>query len=184
MDSLRGGQTELVNTNKLVRFYDGTTGLKTGTTSKAGCCVSATAKRGDTHLIAVVMGSPSSSDRFEGAKAMLNWGFANYETVTPAIDKSLITDVAVIKGVKEIIKPILPETTSILISKGRKDDITQEVNLSVDVEAPVEKGQVLGRVVFRLDNEIVGEYNLTSPEAVGRLTTGILFKRLLDVFSM
>lgn len=81
MDSLRGGATELVNTNKLVRFYKGTTGLKTGTTAKAGCCVSASAKRGNTHLIAVVMGSQTSDDRFNGAKAMLNWGFANYSTV-------------------------------------------------------------------------------------------------------
>lgn len=183
MDSLRGGQTELVNTNRLVRFYEGTTGLKTGTTSKAGCCISATAKRGETHLIAVVMGSPSSNDRFEGAKAMLTWGFSNFETVTPEIDKSLITEVAVIKGIEETINPALPETASILISKGRKDDLTQEVTLAVDVEAPVEKGQILGRVVFRLDDEIVGEYNLTAPEAVGRLTTGILFRRLLDVFS-
>ncbi|NLO45846.1 MAG: D-alanyl-D-alanine carboxypeptidase [Clostridiales bacterium] len=183
MDSLRGGQTELVNTNRLVRFYEGTTGLKTGTTSKAGCCVAATAKRGDTHLIAVVMGSPSSDDRFEGAKAMLNWGFSNYETVTPEIDKSLITEVAVIKGIEEKIKPSLPDTTSILIPKGRKDALTQEVTLSIDVEAPVEKGQVLGRVVFRLDDEIIGDYNLTAPAQVGRLTMGIIYKRLLNVFS-
>lgn len=73
-DSLRDGKTELVNTNKLIRFYEGATGLKTGTTSKAGCCISATASRDDTDLIAVVMGADSSNDRFEGAKAMLNWG--------------------------------------------------------------------------------------------------------------
>ena len=93
MDSLRDGKTELVNTNKLIRFYEGATGLKTGTTSKAGCCISATATRNGTSLIAVVMGADNSKDRFEGAKAMLNWGFANYETVTPEIDKSLITNV-------------------------------------------------------------------------------------------
>ena len=78
MDSLRDGKTELVNTNKLIRFYEGATGLKTGTTSKAGCCISATATRNGTSLIAVVMGADNSKDRFEGAKAMLNWGFANY----------------------------------------------------------------------------------------------------------
>lgn len=83
MDSLRGGKTELVNTNKLIRFYDGATGLKTGTTSKAGCCVSATAKRDGLHLIAVVLGSANSDDRFGGARAMLNWGFANYAVTTP-----------------------------------------------------------------------------------------------------
>jgi len=183
MDSLRGGETELVNTNKLVRFFEGTTGLKTGTTSKAGCCVSATAKRGDTHLIAVVMGSPNSADRFEGAKAMLTWGFSNYEIVTPEIDRSLITDVAVVKGVKEKITPKLPETTAILIERGRQDDLTQEVSVALDVEAPVEQGQLLGRVVFRLDDGIVGEYCLVAGEAVARLTLGIIFRRLIEVFS-
>ncbi len=183
MDSLRGGETELVNTNKLVRFYEGATGLKTGTTSKAGCCVSASAKRGETHLVAVVMGSPSSSDRFEGAKAMLSWGFSNYETITPKIDKSLITEVAVLKGVKESLKPVYPTTTPILISKGREDELTQEVNISVDVEAPVEKGQILGNVVFKLGDETVGEYQLTAPEKIDRLTVMIVFKRLLAVFA-
>ncbi|MCL2508353.1 MAG: D-alanyl-D-alanine carboxypeptidase [Oscillospiraceae bacterium] len=183
MDSLRGGETELVNTNKLVRFFDGTTGLKTGTTGKAGCCVSATAKRGNMHLIAVIMGSPNSAARFDGAKAMLTWGFNNYEIIAPEIDGSLITDVAVIKGVKETITPKLPETTAILIEKGKQDELTQEVSISIDVEAPIEEGQLLGRVVFRLGDDIVGEYCLTAGEAVGRLTLGLVFKRLLEVFA-
>lgn len=141
MDSLRGGATELVNTNKLVRFYKGTTGLKTGTTAKAGCCVSASAKRGNTHLIAVVMGSQTSDDRFNGAKAMLNWGFANYSTVTPEIDPSLITDVAVIGGVVDSIHPSLPKAASVLVKKGEEGKIKTDVELCVDVQAPVEKGR-------------------------------------------
>ncbi len=179
MDTLRGGQTELVNTNKLVRFYQGATGLKTGTTSKAGCCLSATALREGTHLISVVLGSSSSDDRFNGAKAMLNWGFANYETVAPAIDSSLITDVSVIKGVDEAITPILPEIAPILIAKGRQDDLQQTVQISVDVQAPVEKGQKLGSVTITLDGETVGEYILTAPEAVAKLSFGIVFLRML-----
>ncbi len=179
MDSLRGGQTELVNTNKLVRFYEGATGLKTGTTSKAGCCVSASALREGTHLIAVVMGSGNSSDRFETAKAMLNWGFANYSTVTPAIDPSLIPDVGVIGGVTESISPELPKIKPVLIEKGRDADITQTVDLAVDVAAPVEKGQVLGTVTFRLGDNIIGKYNITAPEKVAALTFGIVFRRVL-----
>ncbi len=179
MDSLRNGQTELVNTNKLVRFYEGTTGLKTGTTSKAGCCVSASAKREGTHLIAVVMGSDNSTDRFETAKAMLNYGFANYSTVTPVIDKALIPKVGVINGVSEEIMPQIPEVDSVLIEKGREGDITQTIDLAVDVAAPVEKGQVLGTVTFRLGDEEIGVYNLTSPEAVESLTFGIIFKRII-----
>ncbi len=179
MDSLRGGQTELVNTNKLVRFYEGTTGLKTGTTSKAGCCVSASAMRDGTHLIAVVMGSDNSTDRFETAKAMLNWGFSNYSTVTPAIDSSLIPDVGVINGVIESITPKIPQAQPVLIEKGREGDITQTIDLAVDVAAPVEQGQVLGTVTFRLGDEVLGEYNLTAPDSVKALTFSIVFTRIL-----
>ena len=183
MDSLRNGQTELVNTNKLVRFYEGTTGLKTGTTSKAGCCVSASAMRDGTHLIAVVMGSENSSDRFETAKAMLNWGFANYTTVTPIIDKNLIPDVGVINGVTEKITPKIPEVNPVLIEKGREGDITQTVDLAVDVAAPVENGQVLGTVTFRLGDDEIGVYNLTSPDSVGSLTFGIIFRRIISAIA-
>ncbi len=179
MDSLRNGQTELVNTNKLVRFYEGTTGLKTGTTSKAGCCVSASALREGTHLIAVVMGSENSTDRFETAKAMLNWGFANYSTVTPVIDSSLIPDVGVINGVTESIKPKIPPVNPVLVEKGREGDITQTVDLAVDVAAPVEQGQVLGSVTFRLGDELLGEYNLTAPDRIEKLTFSIVFFRIL-----
>ncbi|MBQ7100998.1 MAG: D-alanyl-D-alanine carboxypeptidase, partial [Clostridia bacterium] len=183
MDSLRNGETELVNTNKLVRFYEGTTGLKTGTTNKAGCCISASAKRGDTHLIAVIMGSSNSKDRFEGAKALLNWGFSNYETVKPKIDGSKITQVNVIKGEKESFMPQIPQTLSVLIPKGEYDKIEQEVNVSVDVEAPVEKGQTVGNVVLRLNGEILGSYSLTAPEEVKKLTLTDIFKRMISVFA-
>lgn len=179
MDSLRNGETELVNTNKLVRFYEGTTGLKTGTTSKAGCCVSASARREGTHLVAVVMGSDNSSDRFETAKSMLNWGFANYSTVTPAIDGNLIPDVGVINGVEEKITPEIPLADSVLIEKGRENEITRTIDLAVDVAAPVEKGQVLGTVTFRLGDEMLGEYNLTAPKSVDKLTFSIVFLRVL-----
>lgn len=183
MDSLRGGETELVNTNKLVRFYEGTTGLKTGTTSKAGCCVSASAQREGTHLVAVVMGSDNSSDRFETAKAMLNWGFANYSTVTPEIDSSLIPNVGVINGVTESITPKIPETQPVLIEKGREGEITQTIDLAVDVAAPVEQGQVLGTVTFRLGDDVLGEYNLTAPDSIKQLTFSIVFMRILKAIA-
>ena len=179
MDSLRNGETELVNTNKLVRFYEGTTGLKTGTTSKAGCCVSASAKRGDTHLIAVVMGSGNSTDRFETAKAMLNWGFANYATVTPQIDETLIPEVGVIGGVRDSIKPVIPKTAPLLIEKGREKELTQNIDLALDVQAPVEEGQILGTVTFKIGEEEVGSYDLTAPEQVDKLTFRIVFERII-----
>ena len=183
MDSLRNGETELVNTNKLIRFYEGATGLKTGTTNKAGCCVSASAKREQTHLIAVVMGSDSSKDRFESAKNMLNWGFAHYETVTPLIDKAMIRPVRVLQGVADSVTPEIPSAMSVLIPKGKADEIQQQVDLRVDVQAPVEKDQVLGNVTLTLNGETIGEYALTAPEAIGILTVPILFKRLIGVFA-
>lgn len=183
MDTLRNGQTELVNTNKLVRFYEGTTGLKTGTTSKAGCCVSASAMREGTHLVAVVMGSENSSDRFETAKAMLNWGFANFSTVTPTIDASLIPDVGVIGGVVEKITPKIPSVEPILIEKGKENGITQTVDLALDVAAPVEQGQVLGTVTFRLGDDVLGEYDLTAKERIAPLTFSVVFARILKAMA-
>ncbi len=179
MDELRDGETELVNTNKLVRFYPGTTGLKTGTTSKAGCCLSATAKRDGLHLVAVVLGSDNSSDRFETAKAMLNWGFSNYESVKPVIDKKLITDVLVEKGEKDKVMPAIPETEPVLIKKGRAGDIKQTITLSLKVHAPVEKGQTLGTVEFSIGSEKLAKYNLVSPENIDTLKLPLAFKRLL-----
>ena len=181
MDTLRDGQTELVNTNKLIRFYNGATGLKTGTTDKAGCCVSATATRDGTSLIAVVMGADNSSDRFEGAKAMLNWGFANYTSFTPQIDKTLITDVNVIMGEERVLTPQLPSVSGVLIPKGREADIVQKVELAASVEAPVESNQTLGTVTVSLDGEVLGRYNLTSPHYVDRLTFATVFCRMLSI---
>lgn len=177
MDSLRGGKTELVNTNKLVRFYPGATGLKTGTTAKAGCCISASAEREGLHLIAVVMGSPSSAARFDAAKALLNWGFANYTTVTPEIDRSLIPEVGVLGGVKDRITPQLPELAPLVTEKSKSGSLTQTVDLAVDVRAPVEAGQVLGTVTVQAGDETLGVYPLTAPAAVAALHFGFVLRR-------
>ncbi len=169
-DTLRGGETQLVNTNKLIRFYKGATGLKTGTTSKAGCCVSATAERDGLSLIAVVMGSNSSDDRFSGARAMLDWGFANYSLVELAVEPSLITDVNVIGGTTDKITPQVTEKKFAVVEKGEEDKIASVPELSIDVEAPVEQNQVLGTVKFMLGETEVGSINLCAPEAVEKMS--------------
>ncbi len=179
MDSLRNGETQLVNTNKLVRFYSGTTGLKTGTTSKAGHCLSASAERDGLHLIAVVMGAANSTDRFEGAKAMLNWGFANFETVTPQIDSSLFSEVKVLRGVEDIIKPVIRGVAPLTLKSGLKSKIETVITLSEDVEAPVEENQVLGRVQLKIGDEVISEYNLISEKAVEKTTLGHIMLRFL-----
>ena len=180
MDSLRNGETELVNTNKLVRFYEGTTGLKTGTTAKAGCCVSASAKRDNLHLVAVVMGSGNSSDRFETAKAMLSWGFSNYTSYTPKIDKSLINNVTVIGGRSNEVKVNIPELYPILIKKGEEENIKVNVDLCTDVEAPVSENQTLGTVRVTVSDKTVSEYKLTSASAVEKLN---IFDAMLKILN-
>ncbi len=179
MDSLRGGETELVNTNKLVRFYSGTTGLKTGTTSKAGHCLSASAERDGLHLIAVVMGAENSTDRFEGAKAMLDWGFANFETVTPQIDSSLIGEVEILRGTAESIKPIIKGIGPLTLKAGEKSRIETEISLSENVEAPIEKNQTLGTVTLKIDDKEIAKYNLVSDIYVEKTNLGHIIVRFL-----
>lgn len=177
MDSLRDGATELVNTNRLVRFYNGTTGLKTGTTSKAGHCLSASAEREGLHLVAVVMGAENSNDRFEGAKALLNWGFANYESITPQIDPSLLTDVTVIRGIENTVKPIVTGIGEITVEAGSKGKLETLIELSADVEAPVEENQVLGKVKLKIGDNIIEEYPLVAEKSVRRITFGDIVAR-------
>ncbi len=183
MDSLRNGETELVNTNRLIRFYEGATGLKTGTTSKAGYCVSATAQREGMELVAVVLGSDNSTDRFEDAKKLLNWGFANYSIYEPQIDTTLITDVTVICGEQEKIKPMVQNPKPILIKKGTEEQIAQRVDICVDVEAPVEKGQKLGAVYFEKDGEIIATCPIISETEVGKRGMIFVFKILWSTFA-
>ena len=170
MDTLRGGETELVNTNKLVRFYEGTTGLKTGTTSKAGCCISACAEREGLHLIAVVLGADNSSDRFEGAKALLNWGFAAFETLQLTVDPLLLADVAVRGGTEMHVSPAPDALPVLTIRKALKGQLAPVVTLPVDVEAPVEVGQILGRIDFVADGETLASCDLVAQNAVKKRT--------------
>lgn len=183
MDSLRNGETQLVNTNKLVRFYPGCTGLKTGTTSKAGCCLCATAEREGTSLIAVVLGSDNSNDRFDSAKAMLNYGFSNFETVVPQTDPKLITDVNVSMGEERSLTPQIVGKKGFLIPKGRAGDLVEKITLATSVEAPVESNQTLGKIEIILDSKTVGTLLLTAPHYVERLTLGEVFRRMLSVFT-
>ena len=143
--------------------------------------MAATATRDGTSLIAVVMGADNSTDRFEGAKAMLNWGFANYSTITPEIDQSLIKDVNVLKGEERVLTPQIPYTTSVIIPKGREKDLVSTVQMAATVEAPVESNQTLGTVTVSLDGEVLGKYNLTAPHYVDRLSFVTVFCRLLSV---
>lgn len=170
MDALRGGKSELVNTNKLVRYYKGATGLKTGTTSKAGCCVAATAERDGMELVAVVMGGENSNERFSGAKKLLDYGFANWAFTTLTADLSNAGVVPVKKGVGASVTPEASGKVDLLLEKGKTDQITQQLELAEQLEAPVAVGDEIGRVKFMLDGKQVGELTVTSANDVDKIT--------------
>ena len=179
METLRDGKSELVNTNKLVRFYEGTTGLKTGTTSTAKYCLSATAERNGVELVAVVMAGESSNDRFNGAKKLLDYGFANYNysSIEAGIEEN--TELEVLKGTEKTVEIQPQGTLNVLLPKSASGKIERKTVLSENVTAPVKKGDILGTVTVNLDGEQLGEIPLVANEDVGRLTLGVTFAMIL-----
>ena len=178
MDSLRDGESELVNTNKLVRFYKGTTGLKTGTTSIAKYCLSATAEREGMELVAVVMAGDSSTDRFEGAKKLLDFGFANFKN--SVLDGNLKeTEIDVKKGVLKTVQIECNDTVSVLLKKGASAEIKREIVWNEDITAPIKKGDVLGYVNIYMEETQVGALKITAKEPVKKLT---VMYAVLEIF--
>ena len=172
-DSLRNGQTQLVNTNKLLKRYSGITGLKTGTTSGAGVCISASATRDGLTLIAVILGSPSSADRFNAATTLLDYGFAHYAAVpVPQLpDRPL--ELAV-KGSAEQTVPLdysaLP--SSVLLEKGAGAGLRAELTLPEALEAPVQRGQSVGKVEIYAGDTLLSEAEVTAAADAPVLTFG------------
>ena len=177
MDSLRGGESLLVNTNKLVRFYPGATGLKTGSTSSAKYCISATAEKDGMELIAVVLGGSTSDKRFADAKALLNYGFSAY-TLLPVVPESPLPAVPVTLGTRRQVQAVLPQGSVLLLEKNRANALTQSLTLSEAVEAPVEQGDALGSLdLFTADGTLLSSLPLLAGESVARLTWRQLFCR-------
>ena len=170
MDSLRDGKTQLVNTNRLIRFYKGATGLKTGTTDGAGSCLSASATRGNLSLVAVTMGSSTSDERFNAARTLLDYGFANYEAVQPPFIQEQLTPVKVLGGVERQVEVQFVPPMPVVVEKGGGSAITQEIQLAEDVHAPVEQGEVLGSVTVLVEGTPVSRYDLTAASGVERMT--------------
>lgn len=179
MDALRDGKSELVNTNKLVRYYNGCTGLKTGTTSKAGCCVCATAERNGMELIAVVMGGATSNDRFSGAKKLLDYGFANWTFENITADVSDLGTLQIEKGVKKSITPEATGSVDLLIKKGLMDKIEKQAVLNKTIMAPIKSGDVIGKVRLMLEGEQLGEIPITSADTVEKISFFNSFLSLL-----
>lgn len=179
MDNVRDGKTQLVNTNKLLKSYQGITGLKTGTTGKAGSCISATAERNGVSLIAVVLGSPSTSDRFNSAATLLDYGFANWSVTKPQIPPEANMPIAVANGMEATVEPSVNTEESILVPKGKAGEITSKVSINSEIRAPVEEGQVLGKITYSLGNEVLKESKIRAKKAVEPITFHSAFSLLL-----
>lgn len=179
MDTLRNGETGLTNTNKLVRFYKGCTGLKTGTTDGAGSCLSASAERNGISLIAVSMGSATSNERFSSCRTLLDYGFSAFELFTPEISEEELPAVPIVKGVVPEISLEFSETPPVLLEKGKSKEVKKEIIVEEFKNAPVNRGDNLGKVVFSSDGETIAEVPLTAADDVEKLTFFTAFKILL-----
>ena len=176
MDTLRGGKFQLANTNKLIRFYDGANGLKTGSTSKALCCLSAAAKRNDMQLIAVVLGAPTSAERFASAKSLLDYGFANYAVNTQITAGDEVQKIAVEKGVDKEVGVVAGDSCSTLVKKGQEDNITKEIKIDETITAPIEAGQKIGTMTISRDSEVIADIDLNASSAVEKKGIGLIIK--------
>ena len=177
MDSIRNGEFGLSNTNKMVRFYSGCTGLKTGFTRSAGYCLSASAQREGLELIAVVMGCETSQKRFTACKSMLDYGFANFALIEPILPET--STVPVKLGVADTVNAVPADDGKMLIDKGQKNLVTTETQLEPEITAPVSQGQRLGTMTLKAGEQILAEIPMVAETGVEKLTFGQMFGKLM-----
>lgn len=175
MDTLRDGAFGLSNTNKLLKSYNGANGLKTGSTEKAKYCLSASAERNGMELIAVVLGAPSTADRFGSATKLLDFGFANYSLVRGAEKIEMIPNIQVQSGVRDNVPVELSGSSDFIVKKGNEDKVETEINIESSCVAPVQKGQKVGNVIFKIDGAKVSETDITVMETVEKINVWQLF---------
>ena len=176
MDTVRDGTFGLANTNKMVRFYPGCTGLKTGFTQKAGYCLSASAQRDGMELIAVVMGAETSAQRFSACKQMLDYGFANYALVSPQLQQTYAVPVEL--GTVGRVTAVPAEEPMLLIDRAQRGSVTTEVKLVDGVTAPVSQGQKLGTLTVKCGQQVLARVNMIADCGVQRLTWGQIFLQI------
>lgn len=170
LDYLRGGETQLVNTNKLIRYYDGILGGKTGTTDGAGCCLTVCAQRGEMRLVAVELGCEDDEERFSAAEELLDYGFDGFELFSPQYDRTKLIPVKVTRGTADVVQSTIKDSGGrCVIKKGRAADVKYEYTFAQELEAPVEKGQFLGEYMVTLDGVEVYRSDLVAKEDVPRM---------------
>jgi len=183
MDTLRDGKFQLANTKKLIRFYSGANGLKTGSTSKAGCCISATAKRDGMQLIAVVLGAENSKDRFSLASELLNYGFSNYSVTNFGNKGTEVCRIPVINGKSNHVIAMTQSNTAVVINKQDKENIRTHINIPDVLNAPVKKGEVIGELIITLNGETLVKSNLISNKEIKKMSApGYFIKMLTGLF--
>ena len=186
LDYLRGGQTQLVNTNKLIRTYKGMLGGKTGTTDNAGCCFTACAERGEMRLVAVALGCETDEERFSAVEELLDYGFDSFEKFTPEVEYSKLAPIRVERGVLDEIEPIIKnQGADCIIKKGRASDVKYEYTFVERCEAPVKKGQFLGEYLVTLDGAEVFRSEIVAKEDIPKMNfwkcLGLIFKELISM---
>lgn len=183
MDTLRNGELQLSNTNKLLKQYSGTIGLKTGTTSQAGCCITAAAKRDNMTMIAVILGAPDSKSRFSDAKKLLDYGFANWELADTSQMTVDLPEVAVTNGMEKKVGAYVDMIGNVLVEKGKAKDIRVDVDIAESLEAPVTLDQPIGKVTLVLGNEPLASFDICADRNSEKITFssafGELFKGLI-----
>ena len=175
-DTIRDGEFTLTNTNRLVRYYDGCNGLKTGSTDKAGFCVSATAKRGNMQLIAVIMGAPTREDRNNAARILLDYGFANF--ALNERDEEFIEDCMVLGGVKDQVA-LYRAPFSVVINKSYLSSVEEIYELPENLSAPIDKEKPLGRVTYMLNGKQIGYSEIYAKETVEKIDFVKILSRIL-----
>ena len=180
MDSLRDGKSSLVNTNKLVRNYNGCTGLKTGSTSIALYNLSASATRNNLSLIAVVLKAPTPAIRFSNAQKLLDYGFSNYTVTSFGKKGDVIKSVEIKKGTSSSVDAILENDAEVLMSNGSNKDVTQEIKLDDTFNAPILEGQKLGEVEFSINGNVVSTVNLVANKSSDKLSFGSIIKFVMN----
>ncbi len=182
MDTVRGGAFGLANTNKLIRFYPGATGLKTGFTSGAGYCLSATAERDGLGLVAVVMGAATTQERFAACKSMLDYGFANFALVQPELPEQ--AQVPVTLGRMAQVQAVPAQESRLLIDKGQREQVSTQVELEPGITAPVSKGQRLGTLTVKAGDQVLAQVPMVAAQSVERLSWWELVQRVLQKMAM
>lgn len=177
-DTFRNGEFDLTNTNRLVRFYTGCDGLKTGFTRASGFCLTATASRNNMRLISVVLGEPDSNTRFAEIRKLLDYGFANYESVEVNKKGELLADISVKKGTISKTAAVIGDDVKVLLPRGQKTKIVRQVNLDETITAPVKAGQKVGEIIYKIDENEISRIDIVSDRDVEKTNFGILFFRM------